>query len=317
MIFAKRQVAALIDSGINCELFLLSSRTSLRTLCSEWHRLKSAVLRFQPDVLHAHFGTVTALFTVLASPVPVVITYRGSDLNPCPSMPRLRWWVGRLLSQLAALRASQLICVSEELRDRLWWKHDRVTVVPTGVDTGRFYPRDRLVARRELGWNADDKIVLFNAGSSPDVKRLDLAQAAFEHARTTIDRLRLVVMSGDIDPAVVPTMMNAADCILLTSDYEGSPTVVQEAIACNLPVVSVEVGDVRDRLSGVDMCRIVERDPDSLGCAIIEVLTQGRRSDGRVAVQAFSMCATLQKTIAVYRSALLSAHRDQSVGCNA
>ena len=53
------------------------------------------------------------------------------------------------------------------------------------------------------------------------------------------------------EPARVPDLMNAADCLLVTSDAEGSPTMVQEALATNLPVVSVDVGDIAERLEGV------------------------------------------------------------------
>jgi len=75
--------------------------------------------------------------------------------------------------------------------------------------------------------------------------------------------------------------MNAADCLLVTSDAEGSPTVVQEALASNLPVVSVDVGDIPERLEGVTCSRIVARDPSALAQAVAELLDAPRRSDGR------------------------------------
>jgi glycosyltransferase involved in cell wall biosynthesis len=75
--------------------------------------------------------------------------------------------------------------------------------------------------------------------------------------------------------------MNAADCLLVTSKTGGSPAAVQEAMACNLPVVSVDVGDVRERLEGVSECAVVERCPIALGMAMADILRAPRRSDGR------------------------------------
>jgi glycosyltransferase involved in cell wall biosynthesis len=74
--------------------------------------------------------------------------------------------------------------------------------------------------------------------------------------------------------------MNAADCLLLTSDAEGSPTVVQEALATNLPVVSVDVGDVRERVRGIRHCLVTDRTPEALAAALTQVLTAGERSNG-------------------------------------
>jgi glycosyltransferase involved in cell wall biosynthesis len=82
--------------------------------------------------------------------------------------------------------------------------------------------------------------------------------------------------------------MNAVDCLLVTSDFEGSPTVVQEALATNLPIVSVEVGDIVERLEGVANTRIAGRDPEALGAAVAEMIGTPRRSDGRLKIAEFS-----------------------------
>jgi glycosyltransferase involved in cell wall biosynthesis len=116
--------------------------------------------------------------------------------------------------------------------------------------------------------------------------------------------MRFVVLHGDVAPEIIPIMMNAADCLLLTSDSEGSPTVVQEALACSLPVVSVDVGDVRQRLEGVCPSRIVDRNPEDLGKALAEILICGRRSNGSSRVRDVSCSAVAEQTIRVYRTAL-------------
>ena len=90
MIFAKRQVRALREVGVVSEPFFLSSRTSPFILVREWRRLRREIRSFRPDLIHAHFGTMTAFFCALSGTRPLVVTYRGSDLNPCPNIPRLR-----------------------------------------------------------------------------------------------------------------------------------------------------------------------------------------------------------------------------------
>src|SRR4051812_2182038 len=99
MIFAKRQTASLVEAGVVGQTFYLASRTSPVALLQESQRLRRMVREFQPDLVHAHFGTMTGFFCAYSVRVPVVITYRGSDLNPAPSDPPLRLWCGHLLSQ--------------------------------------------------------------------------------------------------------------------------------------------------------------------------------------------------------------------------
>jgi glycosyltransferase involved in cell wall biosynthesis len=75
--------------------------------------------------------------------------------------------------------------------------------------------------------------------------------------------------------------MSACDALLLTSDVEGSPMVIKEAMACNLPVVSVRVGDVPEVIGGVPGCALAERDPDDIAAKLVEILREPRRSEGR------------------------------------
>src|SRR5258707_11791341 len=163
-----------------------------------------------------------------------------------------------------------------------------------------FYPRDLQKARRELGWGKGEYVVLFNAGD-PICKRLDLARAAVQFAESMCGRVRFAVLDGNVPPNHIPLMMNAADCLLLTSDWEGSPNVVKEAIACNLPVVSVDVGDVRERLEGVRPSVIVTRDASEIGKGIAEIVRHGQRSNGREFVNDLSNECVSHRIVSVYR----------------
>jgi teichuronic acid biosynthesis glycosyltransferase TuaC len=316
MIFARRQAACLVRLGIEVNMFFLRSRTSPLFLIQEWFRLQNEVDRFRPQVLHAHFGTVTAAFAALAAGwgpgrLPLIVTYRGGDLNPCGGSlsERLRAAAGRLLSQAAALAATRIVCVSRQLRARLWWRKDRVTVLASGVDPEVFVPESRIDARLRLGWPLDAPVVLFNAGNDPRVKRADLAHAAVRAAQRALPHLRFQVLDGNVPPEQVPSEMNAADCLLVASDAEGSPTVVQEALACGLPIVSVDVGDVPERLAGVSNTRIVARDPETIGRALVELVTPPRRTNGRTRIDDFSAVEIASQLRALYREAASASRR--------
>jgi len=305
MVFARRQAAALVEQGFRVEVFDLRSRTSPKLVFEEFRRFRRKVRAFRPQVIHAHYGTVTAMFAALATwKIPLVITYRGSDLNRLPSARGLRPAAGRLLSQMAALRAARIVCVSRQLKNLLWWRSARVTVLPSGVDPEIFRPALQKTARGELGWRDEERVVLFNAGQDARNKRLDLAESAMQEARRWAPAVRLEVLNGSVSPARVPALMNAADCLLVTSDAEGSPTVVQEALATNLPVVSVDVGDIRERLEGVAYSHVAERDPRALGRALAEVLNPPRRSDGRRRAHEFSSQRIARELGRLYREVL-------------
>jgi teichuronic acid biosynthesis glycosyltransferase TuaC len=319
MIFARRQAESLSREGalsrgtVEVECFYLRSRTSPLALVREYFRLRAHISVFQPALVHAHFGTVTAMLAALAAGQRVLaITYRGGDLNWSPSTGpalslKIRSWVGRLLSQLAALRAGVIICVSEGLRQRLWWRRDGAVVLPSGVDTQLFYQESRDAARVRLGWPLRARVVLFNAGQDARNKRLDLAVAAAAAARLCWPDLRLEILRGEVPPEQVPARMNASDCLLVTSDTEGSPSVIQEALACGVPIVSVDVGDAAERLRGVTHARIVERDAAALGRALAEITAAPLRTNGPAAAGELSLESITRSLCDLYRQALSSA----------
>jgi glycosyltransferase involved in cell wall biosynthesis len=282
----------------------LESRQDPVILLRELLRFKRKLSAFEPNVIHAQYGTMTALFAALATRVPLVVTYRGSDLNPVPSISRWRTLLGHSLSHLSAIRAAYVICVSQELRKRLWWRRDRICVAAGGVDPTKFFPRPKAESRAALGWDPNERVVLFNAGFSEKVKRLDLAEAAVEEARRLCGGVRLCVLRGLVPPDDVPLYLSAADCLLVTSDWEGSPGVVKEAMACALPVVSVDVGDVAERLAGVSPSRIVGRDSRLLGAAIMDILSIGCPSNGPQAIRELTVEGDVSKMIRIYKELL-------------
>ncbi|MFT3885372.1 MAG: glycosyltransferase [Flavobacteriales bacterium] len=277
--FARRQAEAFrVRHGADVHLFYLASRTSPLKLLMERRRLKRLLRTVRPDVVHAHYGSVSGLLTVLSSSVPVVIAFHGSDLNRTPQDGFLRDLLGRFFSQMAAFFCAGMTCVSERLRERLWWRREEAVVLPLGVDPEVFEPMDRAQCREELGWGTEH-IVLFNA-NNPGVKRLDIAEATMAHMAAQGMPATLKALKGSVDSDRIPLLLNAADALLLCSDTEGSPTMVKEAMGCGLPVVANDVGDVRERTRDVTPGAVVAQDPAQLATALMEILADGRRSNG-------------------------------------
>lgn len=222
------------------------------------------------DLVHAVQGVVAPL--ALAQPTrPVVLSLWGTDLY------------GRLgpLSRWCARCADATVVMSHEMADRL---DGPATVVPHGVDTDRFRPRDRSAARETLGWPDDLAVVLFPAHPARPVKDYPRAERVVDAARDRLDAPVALRALADVPHDRVSTHMNAADVLLLTSTHEGSPNVVKEALACNLPVVSTRVGDVPARLASVTPSAVCDTDAE-LVHAVTNVLRSRRRSDGRNAVR--------------------------------
>ena len=205
-----------------------------------------------------------------------------------------------LLSNIAALRAQALICVSEQLKQALWWRRSSATVIPDGVDLKRFVVIERDEARRQLGWPLDKAVVVMDAARDPINKGLEVAKAAMLLVQREIPEAELRVFAG-VKPDEMPLHYCAADALLCASRQEGSPNVVKEALACNCPVVATEVGDTRERLAHVSPSFLVARDAESIAAALVKILAGRRRCNGREHVLELGIEQVAQRVVEVYR----------------
>jgi glycosyltransferase involved in cell wall biosynthesis len=209
------------------------------------------------------------------SRLPVVMSLWGTDLyGPFG-------WV----SKACAPFCDAVVVMSEEMAAEF----DRdCDVIPHGVDLNRFQPAPREQARQAVGWNEDDYYVLFPYRPGREVKNYPLAERVVAAVDDILSQnVRIETISGAPQDRFIQ-YLNAADCMLLTSNREGSPNVVKEALACNLPVVSVDVGDVSERLDGVEPSVVCDSEAALVG-AVHDVLRQQERSNGREHVQTLSL----------------------------
>src|SRR5262249_9654504 len=152
----------------------------------------------------------------------------------------------------------------------------------------RFKPLDRNVTRKQLGWDPKVFHVLFPANSGDPVKRPKLAQATMDSLQSRGIRGEIHYLRG-IPNDQVPVWLNASNVLLVTSLHEGSPTIVKEALACDLPVVSVDVGDVSERIMGIEGCYIALPDPNDLAAKLALVHSENGRILGRIKMQELSL----------------------------
>ncbi len=114
---------------------------------------------------------------------------------------------------------------------------------------------------------------MFNAGKNPKIKRVDLAEKLVSNLKRTLP-CKLVILDGMVPASKVSYFLNASDLLIVTSDSEGSPNIIKEAAAVGLPVVTFDVGDVREILQNSDISHVVSgRNLDEMARVSLEILT--------------------------------------------
>ena len=307
-----RMVDGLRGAGVDVTQLLLDRRKLGRRVYLEApRRARRAVEDSRPDVVHILYGGVMAdLVTRAIRDLPVVITFNGSDLLGGAEQRGLKWLsvrYGVRASRRAAARAAAIVVQAQVLADALPLRDRlRARVISDGVDTALFAPRDQDTCRREVGWNTDPSVkhVLFPASRARPEKRFKLAAAAvaLTEPRGGVELHELAGVSHD----QVPVWLNAADAIILTSTHEGSPNVVKEALACDVAVVSVDVGDVRERIEGIDGCFVADATVEDLADKLSRALARGGRVQGRDRVAGLSLDHVAGQLLEVYSSALVA-----------
>jgi glycosyltransferase involved in cell wall biosynthesis len=309
-VFVERQVASLAAAGVEVEVLHLDRTGGGRRAYLRLSELvRRSTAEVGPDLLHVTYGGVTAAaVTRAAVGRPVVVSFCGTDLLGSTAEPPLRRAViraGVVASRFAAVRAAGIVVKSSVLRDALPRSvpRDRVWTIPSGVDFDRFRPLDRDAARARLGWDVSRRHALFPADRARAEKRFPLAEAAVEELRRRGGDVALHALAG-VPHDEVPTWINAADAVLLTSTHEGSPNAVKEALACDVPVVSVDVGDVRSLLEGIDGCVVAPAEPAALADGLAAVLSGPGRVEARERHRGLSLERTAERLIEVYETVL-------------
>jgi teichuronic acid biosynthesis glycosyltransferase TuaC len=291
--FVHDQVMALREAGVEVDVLSFNGRESKWKYLSAFPRYWKALRSKNYDLVHAHY--------ILAGVVAraqwghkVILTHHGPEVLGQPA------WQGPLCKVMTPL-FDEVIHVTEEVRQRL--NDDDGWVIPCGVDIDAFEPMDRDEARAQAGLPAEKPLVLFAGDYWRPEKRFDLVEAAMTLVQREMPDAELVLLTKKPHD-VVPIYMSACDVLVLTSALEGSPMVIKEAMACNLPIVSVTVGDVTEVIGDTPGCTIVEREPAAIAAKLVEALRTPRRTDGRTRIDHLRHDRIASRIVEVYSHAV-------------
>ena len=262
--FVVEQRNALQRCGVECEMFLVKGK-GIRGYLRQLRPLKDRITAFQPDVIHAHYG-LCSLLANLQRKVPVVTTYHGSDINEKRT---------RRFSKMAMRLSAWNVFVSQKTMD-IACPGKNVTLLPCGVDLTELQLTSKQEARRQMHLEQGKRYVLFAGAFDNEVKNAPLAMKVAELSSVELLELKGYTRNEET------LLMCAADALLMTSLNEGSPQVIKEAMACGCPIVSVDVGDVKERVDGVEGCFVAQtREINELTDLLGKALAFQGRTRGR------------------------------------
>ncbi len=262
--FVIEQTEALKNTGVEVAIFPIK-RKGLVGYLTHFMMLKKEIRRIRPHIIHAHYG-LSGLLANLQRRVPVITTFHGSDINDPRNLK---------FSVLTHLLSAASIFVEESMMRR--FKNNKYNfLIPCGIDTKTFYPIAKSDAIALSGCSVKYTNILFSSSFGVKVKNYPLAKEACDLVeKLTGGKIKLIELKG-YSRQQVNVLLNSVDCALLTSFSEGSPQFIKEAMACNCPVVSTNVGDVRHLYGNVEGCYLTESTPDDVAEKIMLALDFSR-----------------------------------------
>jgi len=290
--FIGDQVEALRTLGVSIDLLHFSTDNKFNYLIPLKYILSLNFSPKQYDIVHGYYGTINGYLARLQWKSPVVVTYLGSDIN--------HWRDGFIGRQLIPW-IDGIIVMSPEMKAKI--KRPDVFIIPFGINLEIFKPIPKAEARQKLNLPQDKKYILFPWNPQRALKRYDLCSAAYKILAKRFSNVEIITVHN-VPHSEMSLYMNASDVLVCTSDHEGSPSSVREAMACNLPIVSVDVGDVRTLISGIKHCYICQRDAEDIAEKISWVLEKSERSNGRIFMQGKDSLTAAKQVIEVYRYVL-------------
>lgn len=304
--FIKAQGESLKDFGIDIQYFPLEGRGILGYL-KEASRLRKYLKKKPVDIIHAHY-TLSGWAAVLSFPrQPVVLSLMGDDANGTYTGPGAISYKSQYLKLLTyAIQpfVASIISKSKNIEVSVFRKKISY-LIPNGVQIERFndVPGG---CRDELSLNSGKKYILYLADKKNKNKNYQLVK----NALSFINRSDVEILAPfPIRHEQLIKYFNAADVFVLSSFMEGSPNVVKEAMSCNCPIVSTDVGDVKWVLGDTEGCFLASFDPVDFAEKItmaLDFASETGRTRGRNRILALGLDSDTiaRKIITVYRKVI-------------
>ena len=264
------QGKSLEKKGVSVSYFLIRGK-GIKGYLQNISSLKKYLSGKDFDLVHSHYA-FSSMVASLGSGLPVVASLMGSDIS-INRMVKLLVILFNRFSWKATIVKSRSMAESISLKN--------VHIIPNGIDLDRFKPIPRTEALKKTGFRAGKKNLVLIADPGKKVKNVTLAVQSVE----ILNRkdLSLHIIQGK-DHDEIPFYINSADVLVLSSLREGSPNVVKEAMACGIPVVSTDVGDVNELFDGTEGYFISRHDPHDMAMNIKKALDyteKNERTKGR------------------------------------
>ena len=256
----KNQGDSLIEAGVEIHYFVI--KPGLRGYMSGIFSVRKLCNKEKYDLIHAHYS-LSAFIASLAGNFPVVTSLLGSDVYKS----KLARYITRLFY---LFRWNKTIVKTSHMKIAL--RMDNAVIIPNGVNTERFIPISKEIARKKIGFPLSKKLIVFIADITRHEKNYALAFAAVKYLGGKNIELLPV---NNVPNEMIPFFLNAADALLLTSKREGSVNVIKEAMACNVPIVATDVGDVKNNTKDLPGCFICDPTTGSLSKGILNALQVG------------------------------------------
>jgi glycosyltransferase involved in cell wall biosynthesis len=242
------------------------------------------------DIIHAHYSLSAFVCSLTFLRRPIVVSFMGSDIMGSRTMRPLIRIFNRLSWKHTIVKSMEM-----KSKGRLTEAH----VIPNGIDFDLFRLMNKTSCQNEIGWDPEKTHFLFPSNPSRPEKNFKLAREAVDSLNNQNIELHCL---KDVPFDQVPVWMNASDVILLTSLWEGSPNVIKEAMACNCPIVSTDVGDVKELIEQTKGCYIASYDPQDVSMKLRMAISNGERTNGRESIKHLDENIISTKLIDLYTS---------------
>ncbi len=290
--FVYEQIEAIKQNfGIEYDNFFIKGRGALGYI-RNIKQFRKKIKEFKPELVHAHFG-LSGLFACLQKSIPVIVTFHGSDVNN---------FCSRFLSKIAASLSKFNIFVNKKMIDKIG-NYSKSAIVPCGINLEKFYPINKTAVREQLQFKLDKYYILFSSTIDNKIKNYPLAKASLDKLSSNVELIELKNKKRE----EVNLLLNACDMLLLTSLSEGSPQIIKEAMACNCPIVSTDVGDIREIIDNTKGCFITSFDPEDVAKKIEKALEFSRtegRTNGREKIKYLDNKIISEKIYKIYEKVL-------------
>ncbi len=263
----KNQGESLLKEGVEIEYYSIMGKGWYGYLKNVF-LLRNYLKNRQYDIVHAHYALSAVCAALASRQIPVIASLMGSDLMLGRSWNTLIKYFSNHIWRCTIVKSAAM---KQKLAAR------QVQVIPNGVDIDIYKPLDRESCRSRVNFTATKNILFVGNPARPE-KNYALAAEGVQKLNDPAVNLQSI---HGVDQADMVYYYNAADLLLLTSLWEGSPNVIKEAMACNLPVVATAVGDVPDLIDDVLGCYLAAADPGDISVKIRMAFDLHSRSAGR------------------------------------